>query len=200
MPTDAPRQKTRKPRNSHTSGARHTSCDSGTMCRRGRVPAACGNKILPIFAPLRFHTARVMCGHGIDAFGASVVPQDTRAKLLRCRDALPGAIKRLAHRSKRRSHLIRSLVETFEQAALAKRVHFEFHDAANALARFRSAASFAPLFPFPQLVEQQEWHDTLAALAVDDDLVGAAEHALHRFQIHPLARHFGRLLVLLVDL
>jgi len=54
MPTDAPRQKTRKLRNSHTSGARHTSCVSGTICRRGRVPGACGNKILAIFAPYTF--------------------------------------------------------------------------------------------------------------------------------------------------
>jgi hypothetical protein len=61
MPTDAPRQKTRKPRSSQTSGARHTSCVSGTMCRRGLVTAACGNKILTIFAPytFSFHTARV---------------------------------------------------------------------------------------------------------------------------------------------
>jgi hypothetical protein len=41
-------------------GARHTSCDSGTMCRRGCVPAAYGNRILTIFAPYTFsHSARV---------------------------------------------------------------------------------------------------------------------------------------------
>jgi len=34
-----------------------------------------------------------MCGHRIDAFGASVV----RTKLLRCRDVLPGAKTCLVH-------------------------------------------------------------------------------------------------------
>src|SRR5215510_14680097 len=35
MPTDASRQKSRKPRSSHASGAGLTACLSGTMCRRG---------------------------------------------------------------------------------------------------------------------------------------------------------------------
>src|SRR5262249_24209410 len=35
---------------------------------------------------------------------------------------------------------------------------------------------------------------------IDDGLVGAAEHALHGFEINPLPRHVGRLLVLVVDL
>jgi len=36
MPTGAPRQKSRKPRSSHTSGAGLTSLLSGTLCRGGR--------------------------------------------------------------------------------------------------------------------------------------------------------------------
>jgi hypothetical protein len=39
--------------------------------------------------------------------------------------------------------------------------------------------SFALFFVPLQLIERQEWHDTLPALAVEDDLVGAAEHSLH---------------------
>ena len=38
------------------------------------------------------------------------------------------------------------------------------------------------------------------ALAVDDDLVGAAQHALHGLEVHALARDLGRLLVFVVDL
>jgi hypothetical protein len=71
MPTDAPRQKSRKPRGSYTSGARLRSCLSGTMCRGGAVPAACGNKILTILAPYTFShnqgqefACRRRCPHG----------------------------------------------------------------------------------------------------------------------------------------
>ena len=49
-----------------------------------------------------------------------------------------------------------------------------------------------------QLLERQERHDALPA--VEDDLVGAAQDALHGFQIHALAGHLRRFLVLLVDL
>src|SRR5574341_281989 len=50
-----------------------------------------------------------------------------------------------------------------------------------------------------QLVGRQEGYHALPALAVDDDLVSAAEHALHGLQIHALACHLGRLLVFVVD-
>src|SRR5262245_44661021 len=43
-------------------------------------------------------------------------------------------------------------------------------------------------------------HDTLTSLAVQNGLLGAAEHALHGLEVEPLARHLGRLLVLFVDL
>ena len=53
-----------------------------------------------------------------------------------------------------------------------------------------------------EIAERQIGHDAGAALrpGIDDGLVGAAEHALHGFQIHALAGHVGRLLVLLIDL
>ena len=53
-----------------------------------------------------------------------------------------------------------------------------------------------------QALQRQIGHDTWARLAagIDDGLVGAAEHPLHGFEIDPLPRHVGRLLVLLVDL
>src|SRR5262249_20308110 len=51
-----------------------------------------------------------------------------------------------------------------------------------------------------QLVERQEGHHALPALAVKNNLVCAAEHALHGLKVHALARHFGRLFVFLVDL
>src|SRR6516225_7369791 len=53
-----------------------------------------------------------------------------------------------------------------------------------------------------QALQRQIGHDALAWLAagIDDGLVGAAEHPLHGFEIDPLPRHVGRLLVLLVDL
>jgi hypothetical protein len=35
---------------------------------------------------------------------------------------------------------------------------------------------------------------------IDNGLVGAAEHALHGFEIDPLPCHVGRLIVLLIDL
>ena len=58
----------------------------------------------------------------------------------------------------------------------------------------------APSLRLLQLVERQVGHDALAGLAVEDDLVGAAEHPLHGLEIHALARDVGRLLVFLVDL
>ena len=66
--------------------------------------------------------------------------------------------------------------------------------------RERSQHQLAPSLRLLQLVERQEGHDALPGLAVDDDLVGAAQHALHGLEIHALARHVGRLLVFLVDL
>ena len=56
-----------------------------------------------------------------------------------------------------------------------------------------------PVFALVQLVERQERHDALAALAVEDDLLGAAQHTLHGLQVQTLARHLRRLLVFLVD-
>ena len=43
-------------------------------------------------------------------------------------------------------------------------------------------------------------HDALAGLAVEDDLVGAAEDALHGLEEYALAGDVGRLLVFVVDL
>src|SRR6516162_4966158 len=50
--------------------------------------------------------------------------------------------------------------------------------------------------------QRQIGHDAGARLAagIDDDLVGAAEHPLHGFEIDPLPRHVGSFLVLLIDL
>src|SRR5215831_11506423 len=50
-----------------------------------------------------------------------------------------------------------------------------------------------------QLVEGQVRHDTLSTLAVEDNLAGAAQDALHGLQIHALAGYLRRLLVFLVD-
>src|SRR5262249_34081786 len=52
---------------------------------------------------------------------------------------------------------------------------------------------------FAQLVEGQVRHDPLIAVAVEDDLVGAAQHPLHGLQIHTSAGYLRRLFVLLVD-
>ena len=54
-------------------------------------------------------------------------------------------------------------------------------------------SSFAPLH-----FERQERYDALPALGVEDDVVGAVEHALQGFQIHAAAHHLRRLLVFLV--
>src|SRR5215510_9411828 len=62
------------------------------------------------------------------------------------------------------------------------------------------ASSLCGLFALLQLVEGQVGDDTLTALAVEDDLIRAAEHALHGLKIHALARHVRRLLVFVVDL
>src|SRR5215469_1274475 len=53
-----------------------------------------------------------------------------------------------------------------------------------------------------QTGQRQIRHDARARLAagIDDGLVGAAEHPLHGFEIDPLPRHVGGLLVLFVDL
>src|SRR6516225_10708309 len=50
--------------------------------------------------------------------------------------------------------------------------------------------------------QRQIGHDARARppAGIDDGLVGAAEHPLHGFEIDPLPRYVGRLLVLLVDL
>ena len=50
-----------------------------------------------------------------------------------------------------------------------------------------------------QLVERQIGHHALAGLAVDDDLVHAREHPLHRFQIQAFARDLGGLAVFFED-
>src|SRR5262249_57617011 len=47
---------------------------------------------------------------------------------------------------------------------------------------------------------QVRHHAARLPAGIDDGLVGAAEHALHGFEIDALARYVGRLLVLLVDL
>ncbi len=52
-----------------------------------------------------------------------------------------------------------------------------------------------------QFIKRQIGHHSAAAALrrIEDDLVGAAEHALHRFEIHALAGHLGRLFVFIVD-
>src|SRR4029453_11124676 len=55
-------------------------------------------------------------------------------------------------------------------------------------------------FSFLRLVERQERHDALPVPAVDDDFVGAAEHAFHGLEIHALACYFRRLFILLIHL
>src|SRR5262252_10363796 len=63
----------------------------------------------------------------------------------------------------------------------------------------RHAGVRSPRLRLVQLVEGQVRHDTLSTLAVEDDLVGAAQDALHGLQIHALAGYLRRLLVFLVD-
>src|SRR5689334_15347753 len=63
-----------------------------------------------------------------------------------------------------------------------------------------SAWSVVPLRFLLELVERQKREDTLAVLAIEDDLVGAAEHPFHGLEEDALARDIGRLLVLVVDL
>ena len=51
-----------------------------------------------------------------------------------------------------------------------------------------------------RLVAGRVGHDTSSALLVEDDLIGAAQDALHGFQVHALSGYVRCLLVLLVDL
>ena len=52
-----------------------------------------------------------------------------------------------------------------------------------------------------QLVERDVENDTAAGAAgrIKDDLVGAAQHALHRFEIEALTRDLGRFAIFIVD-
>src|SRR3954471_23126947 len=56
-----------------------------------------------------------------------------------------------------------------------------------------------------QLIEREIGYYPVSAApaghtGIDDDLFGAAEQPLHRFEIYALASHFGRFLVLIIDL
>src|SRR3546814_8621587 len=48
--------------------------------------------------------------------------------------------------------------------------------------------------------QRQVGHDALAALRVDDDLVGPLQDLLHGLEVHALGRHFLGLAILLVNL
>src|ERR1700694_2309962 len=65
-------------------------------------------------------------------------------------------------------------------------------------------SSFAPSFARlrRQGPKRQIGNDTLAlsAALVENDLVHATQHTFHGLEIESLARHFGRFLVLLIDL
>ena len=50
-----------------------------------------------------------------------------------------------------------------------------------------------------QFRQRQIWHDALAAVLLDDHLVGILQHLLHGFEEKPLARHFRRLGIFVVD-
>src|ERR1700730_2465920 len=85
---------------------------------------------------------------------------------------------------------------------------------ASATIRITSMAAMAPrmcphpasavslAIPWRQWSKRQIGNNTLAlpTALIENDLIHAAQHAFHRFEIESFARHLGRFLILLIDL
>ena len=75
----------------------------------------------------------------------------------------------------------------------------------SSISRASTQSSSAPclrcaLRAAAELIKWQIRDDATYRAGIHDDLVGAREQPLYRLQLHALARHVGRLLVLLVHL